>query len=547
MFPSSNYRYLRFFILRLLASLTCLLALTSCAKRETAVDAGLRTATLEISNGGEPGELDPHVINAGPDYQVVPAFFEGLLNFEPTSLAPTPGVAERWIVSPDGLTYTFTLRANAKWSNGDPFTSADFLYSFRRALSPALGSQYTLLFDPVRGAADYAAGKLTDFSAVGFAAPDPHTVVMTLAHPTPYFLGMIAGNPIWFPVHRATIERHGKIDQRGTGWTRAGHLVGNGAFTLKEWRPNQVIVAEKSPHYWDAAQVRLQTLRIHAIDSLDAEERSFRAGQLHIANLPLAKANTLFAAKSPLLQVTPGLSSTFINVNTTRPALNDARVRRALSLALDLPRIAARIAPASMIPADGIVPTGMAGYSRQARVTFDPAAARVLLAAAGFPGGVGFPKLELSTGAGGSLEFPQALQQSWRTELGIQIEIITRESRTHWDQMHAKNYDLALGGWNADYPDASTFLDLWKSGGGWNFTHWADARYDALLAQAGTTPDPALRLTQLQACEARLLEEMPVIPIAFSRFLRLIHPSVRGWPASSTDRPDYRPIWLAAP
>ena len=124
---------------------------------------------------------------------------------------------------------------------------------------------------------------------------------------------------------------------------------------------------------------------------------------------------------------------------------------------------------------------------------------------------------------------------------------MNRESRTHWDQMHAKNYDLALAGWNADYPDASTFLDLWKSGGGWNFSQWNDARYDALLALAATALDPAARLAHLQACEARLLEEMPVIPLSFDRFLRLVPPSVRGWPANSTDRPDSRPVWLAAP
>lgn len=533
--------------LPLLAALSGFLALPSCAKRETAVDAGLRTATLEIGNTGEPGELDPHIINSAPDYQVVPALFEGLLNFEPATLAPTPGVAERWTISPDGLTYTFHLRPNAKWSNGDACTAADFLYSFRRALSPALGSQYTLLFHPVRGAADYASGKLTDFASVGFAAPDPHTLILTLAHPTPYLLGMIAGNPVWFPVHRATIERHGTIDQRGTGWTRAGHLVGNGAFRLTEWRPNQVIVAEKSPHYWDAAHVRLQTLRFHAIDSLDAEERSFRAGQLHVAHLPPAKATALLAAKSPLLQITPGLNSAFINVNTTRPALHDARIRRALALALDLPRIAASVNSARMLPADGIIPPGMAGYTRAARLASDPATARTLLAAAGFPGGAGFPKLELSTATGGAHELAQAIQQSWRTELGVQVAIVNRESRTHWDQMHAKNYDLALAGWNADYPDASTFLDLWKSGGGWNFSQWNDAHYDALLALAATALDPAARLAHLQACEARLLEEMPVIPLSFDRFLRLVHVSVRGWPANSTDRPDYRPVWLAAP
>ena len=171
--------------------------LSSCSRSETAVDAGIRTNTLEIANTGEPGELDPHVINAAPDYQVITAFFEGLLNVDPATLEPQPGVAERWTVSADGLTHTFALRANARWSNGDPLTAEDFLYSFRRALSPALGSQYTALYTAVRGAAAFAAGQSKNFGSVGFAAPDPHTLVVTLAQPTPYFLGIVAGNPVW--------------------------------------------------------------------------------------------------------------------------------------------------------------------------------------------------------------------------------------------------------------------------------------------------------------------------------------------------------------
>lgn len=530
---------------RLLSTVICLLTLAACSKRETPVEAGLRTGTLEVGNTGEPGELDPHVINAAPDYQVITAFFEGLINADPTTLAPTPGVAERWNVSPDGLTYTFTLRADAQWSNGDALTSADFLYSFRRALSPALGSQYTLLYAPVRGATDYAAGQLTDFSAVGFAAPDPRTVVVTLVQPTPYFLGMIASNPVWAPVHRATIERHGKIDQRGTGWTRPERIVTNGPFLLREWRPNQVIVAEKSPLYWDAAHVRLNTLRIHAIDSLDTQERAFRAGQLHLAEVSDAKASALHAARSPALVATPGLNASFINVNTARPPLNDVRVRRALALVLDLPHLIARVSPVRLAPADGIVPPGMPGYTRGARLTTDVAAARALLVAAGFPGGAGLRKLEFSSQTATSLEVVQAIQEAWRIELGVTVDLVRRESRTHWDQMHLKQYDLAYGGWNADYPDASTFLELWTSTGGWNFTNWADPRYDTILATAARSLAPATRLHELQAAEARLLEEMPVIPVGFQRFLKLVHPSVRDWPANPTDRPDYRPLRLA--
>ncbi|MCX6951831.1 MAG: peptide ABC transporter substrate-binding protein [Verrucomicrobia bacterium] len=246
----------------LLALLGLLSVFTSaCARRESTTAAADRTQTLHVGIGGEPSELDPHLINAPPDFRAVFAFFEGLLTHDPVTLGPRPAVAERWEMSADGLTYTFHLRANARWSNGDPLTSADFLYSFRRALSPALGSQYTLLYNPVRGAADYAAGKLTDFNQVGFAAPDPQTLVVTLGRPTPYFLSLVTGNPVWFPVHRATIERYGRIDQRGTAWTRPDRIVSNGPFVLKEWRPLQRLVGEKSLTYWNAAPVHARCSR----------------------------------------------------------------------------------------------------------------------------------------------------------------------------------------------------------------------------------------------------------------------------------------------
>jgi len=519
-----------------------------CSRRVTAVDEGDRTQTLHVGNAGEPGELDPHVINSPPDYQIITALFEGLLTAEPNTLAPLPGVAERWDASADGLTYTFHLRASARWSNGDPLTAEDFLYSFHRALSPALASQYTFLFHAVRGADAFAAGKLTDFSQVGFSAPDPRTLVVRLARPTPYFPGIITGNPIWFPVHRATIERHGRIDQRGTGWTRPESFVGNGPFVLKEWQPNQVIVAEKSPTYWDAAHVRLHAVHFHAIDSDDTQELAFRAGQLHVtSSVPAAKATAYFAANSPLLLRTPQLLIRFIDVNTARPPLNDQRVRLALALALDRTRFCERLEPARMTPAYSIVPDGMPGYRPFVRLKEDPAAARALLAEAGFPNGTGFPPLEFSSETGAPLELVQAIQEAWRTQLGIKVSLLRRESRTHWDALHLKQYDLAYGGWAADYPDASAFLDLWKGDGGWNFTSWSDAHYDELLAAAASETDPAARLKRLQVAESRLVNELPVIPLSFDRDVRLIQPSVHGWATNPLLRPDYKSVWLAAP
>lgn len=532
-------------VLLLIALVAC--ATTACSRRESVVAAGDRTQTLHVSIGGEPSELDPHVINAPPDFRVAYALFEGLLRAEPHTLEPQPGVAERWTISDDGRTYTFHLRANAKWSNGDPITSEDFLFAFRRALSPALGSQYTVLFSAVRGAEAFAAGKLTDFAAVGFAAPDSRTVVITLAQPTPYFLSIISMNPVWYPVHRGTIEKLGRADQRGTGWTRPEHFVGNGPFVLKEWRPNHGILVQKSPTYWEADRVRLQAIRFHPIDSVDSEERAFRAGQLHLTqSVPVARVAAYRAEKSPALVITPQLTARFITVNTTRSVLKDPRVRRALSLALDRRRFSERILHGTEGPAFNLVPEGTPGYRPDAVAAEDAELARTLLAEAGFPGGAGFPALTLARETGGAGEFHQAIQEAWRTQLGIHIAIAESESRTHWSTMQLKQYDLAVAGWNGDYADASSFLDLFVTGGGWNFTNWGDAGYDRLIAEAAGELNPEKRLKILQDAEAKLLEAMPIIPLTFARNRYLKAASVRDWPDNVLDRPDYRPVWLEA-
>lgn len=537
--------------------LATLALLTACSRRDTSTSPSSTTSspsfaasaaanTLHVSIGGEPSELDPHIINAPPDYHAIQAFFEGLAMNDPATLGPRPAVAERWDVSTDGLTYTFHLRANARWSNGDALTSADFLYSVRRALSPALGSQYTLLFNPVRGATDYAAGKLTDFNQVGFAAPDPRTLVVTLARPTPYFLSLVAGNAVWFPVHRATIERHGKIDQRGTAWTRPERIVSNGPFVLKEWRSNQKLVGEKSPTYWNAASVRLAAVHLHAIDSPDTEERAFRTGQLHVTrDIPITRFRAYRAEKSPLLHLTPLLTINFINVNTARPALADVRVRRALSLALDRTAYADRVQAGAVAPAFALIPPGLAGYRTPAPLTEDRAAAQRLLAEAGFPGGRGFPKFTLARPANASTEVFEAIQAGWRTVLGINVELVVAEPRTHWSNLQLKQFDLSYGGWAADYPDASTMLDLFAKDSGWNFTSWSDPRYDALLTDSGSDLHPPSRLAKLQQCEALLLDSLPVIPFSFPLRRILLQPTVRDWDRNALDRPDYAAAALA--
>jgi oligopeptide transport system substrate-binding protein len=322
--------------------------------------------------------------------------------------------------------------------------------------------------------------------------------------------------------------------------------VSNGPFILKEWRPNQKLVGEKSATYWNAASVRLAAVHLHAIDSPDTEERAFRTGQLHVTrDIPITRFRAYRAEKSPLLHLTPLLTINFINVNTARPALADVRVRRALSLALDRTAYAERVQAGAVAPAFALIPPGLAGYRTPAPLTEDRASAQLLLAEAGFPGGRGFPKFTLARPANATTEVYEAIQASWRTVLGIDVELVVAESRTHWSNLQLKQYDLAYGGWSADYPDPSTILDLFAQDSGWNFTGWTDPRYDALLADSSSDLNPATRLAKLQQCEALLLETLPVIPFNFPLRRVLLQPTVRHWTLNALDRPDYAATTLA--
>lgn len=526
--------------------LLSVLCLTACAPRETRVMQGNATGTLHVGSPGEPSELDPHVINAPPDFRIVPMLFEGLVKGDPATLAAEPAVAESWSLSPDRLTYTFRLRPDAKWSNGDPITSGDFLFSWQRALTPALGSQYTFLFSDVVGADDFAAGRSRDFTTVGFAAPDARTVTVTLRQPTPYFLSNMANNPIWSPVHEPTLAAAGPVTGRGTGWTRPESFVGNGPFVLTAWRPNDAIRLEKSVTYWDAARVELNALVYHAYDGAATEELAYRAGQLHrTAWVPVSKLRGYREQPDSPLHEIDALISRFINVNTARAPFDDVRVRRAFALAIDRDAIADHIFLNTATPAYRIVPTGMPDYPTDGDFEVDVAEARQLLAAAGYPDGQGFPLVELSIEAGSSGNLTEALQARWLDVLNVRIEIITSESRVHWSKLNQKDYALAVGGWVADYPDATSYLDLWKTGSGWNFTNWHSAGYDQALAKAAAEFDPESRRQKLRQAEGILMQHMPVIPIVFEKDTMLIHPSMKNFTPNAMDRPDYSTVRLA--
>lgn len=520
---------------------------TGCAPRETRVEQGNREGILHVGSPGEPSELDPHIINAPPDFRIVPMLFEGLLRGHPATLAPEPGVAESWELSADGRTYTFHLREDALWSNGEKITSEDFMFSWRRALTPALGSQYTFLMTDVVGADDFYAGRIDDYAAVGFGAPDDRTVTITLKQPIPYFLSNLANNAIWLPVHRATIEATGAISDRSSGWTKPENFVGNGPYVLTDWRPNETITIAKAKTYWAADRVEINAVVYHAFDNASTEELTFRAGQLHrTVWVPMSKVPGYREQEnSPMIEV-DSLIARFVNINVERPPFDDVRVRRAFALAINRASLAEHVYLHTAVPARRIVPTGMPDYPRDHDFTYDPDAARALLAEAGYPGGANFPQVIFSQEGGGSANSAEALQAQWQSELNVTVEINISEPRVHWDKLNRKDFTLALGGWTADYPDATTYLDLWKIGSGYNFTHWEDARYDQALAAAAAELNPEVRMTKLRAAEGFLMEHMPIIPIVFEKDKMLIHPSMKNFTPNAMNRPDYSTVALKA-
>jgi hypothetical protein len=502
--------------------------------------------TLHASIGGEPSELDPHIINAPPDYQAVQAFFEGLAMNDPVTLGPRPAVAERWDVSADGLTYTFHLRATARWSNGDALTSADFLYSFRRALSPALGSQYTLLFNPVRGAADYAAGKLTDFNQVGFAAPDPRTLVVTLARPTPYFLSLVAGNPVWFPVHRATIERHGKIDQRGTAWTRPERIVSNGPFVLKEWRPNQKLVGEKSATYWGAASVRLAAVHLHAIDSPDTEERAFRTGQLHVTRDIPSRASAPTAPKNPRSSTSRRCSRS-VSLTSTPPAPPSpmcacAAPSRSPSTAPPTPNASKPAPSPPPSPSSRPASPATARPRPSPKIAPPPNASSpkpVSPAAAAFPSSPS-PAPPTPPPKSSKPSKPRGAPSSASTSNSSSPNPAPTGAISNSNN---STYPTAVGPPTTPTPPPSSTSSP-KTAAGISPTGPTRA-IDTLLADSSSDLHPPSRLAKLQQCEALLLEAMPVIPFNFPLRRVLLQPTVRDWTLNALDRPDYASAALA--
>lgn len=397
----------------------------------------------------------------------------------------------------------------------------------------------TLVLERLLGHIDAGEPDLFEKAQVGIRVPDPHTLVVALREPVPYLPSMTR-HTTWFPVPRHVILRYGKMTDRFTDWSKKGNLVGNGPFRLHEWRFNHFIEVRRNPYYWDAANVGLNGIRFLPIENPYTEARSFLAGQLHTTySLPAELLKRTRERYPQYLRTEPYVGTVFLRFNTTRPGLDNPKVRQALSLAIHREELCKYIYE-GFSPAHSLTPK-LGDYQPPDILRHNMEKAKALLAEAGHPGGKGLPAYAILT----SRPHPavEALQQAFR-ELGIRVTVEQKDWGSYIAAQQSLNFDMAMAGWIGDYLDATTFLDMWTKDNGNNNTGWSSSVYEGLLREAAQQADTADRMAILAQAETLLLEEAPIAPIAWYSRLYLHRPEVRGWHPLVLDNHPWKNITL---
>ena len=530
-------------------SLTLSLFLSGCDLGPSNVESGTRDQVLHLGNGTEPKDLDPHSVTGVPEHNIISALFEGLVSVNPKTLAPEPGIAASWTIANDGKRYTFAIRDNAKWSNGDPVTADDFVWSWKRMLLPAMASEYAYQLFTVKNAKQFNHGDITDFNQVGVKALNAKTLQVDLENPTPYFLSLLAHYST-YAVHPPTILKFGAIDEAGTLWTRPGNFVGNGPFLLDEWRLNYIIRVSKNPLYWDSENVQLNEIVFYPIDQVQTEERMFKTGALHAtSSIPVDKI-AVYQQKDPeKISIDPYLGTYYYRINVNVEPLDNPNVRKALSMAINRDLLVSSITKGGQLAAYTFTPPNTQGYyAATSPITFDIAAARELLSEAGFPNGEGFPEIELTYNTSdGHRRIAVAIQQMWKDALNIDIRLSNQDWKVYLSRIQSMDYSIARAAWIGDYPDPNTFLDMFISGGGNNQTGWSNPEYDRLIALAASQTNQQQRYRTFQQAEAILMDESPIIPIYTYTRVLLKHPQLQGWYPNILDQHPYKHVYLQEP
>jgi oligopeptide transport system substrate-binding protein len=502
-----------------------------------------------FNNASDPRFLDPQLLNSVSEHHLLMALSEGLVSEKADHDSEVePAVAVRWEPNADSSEWTFHLRPGVVWSDGRPITAEDFVWSYRRMLTKKLAAEYSQMLYVIKNGEAFYNGTVPA-EALGVTAIDPQTLKLTLVGPTPHLLLMLCHTSFW-PVPRHCIEAHGEpLDRMNVAWMKPENFVSNGPFILKENLFRQFIDTVRNPRYWDVANVKLDGVRFYAIEGTATEELLFRRELLHATQeVPLDKLPTFRKDHSDIVHITPNFACYFYRFNIKRPPFDDPRIRRAMALTIDRESLVTNVTRGGQLPAFGIVPP-MQGYQGQKTFSFNVAEAQKLLAEAGFPNGKGFPthlkifinKLESHA------SIAQAIQSMWKQHLNIEIGIIQQEFSVYLDSQNRRDFDVMRAGWNGDYFDPATFIEMWMSDNGNNNTGWKSPAYDELVRSATQARSPEDRFRILEKAEAMVQAETPFIPIYHYTKTHLLHPSVKGWHPKLLDNHPWKHMDLVWP
>ncbi|WP_237068333.1 peptide ABC transporter substrate-binding protein [Microbulbifer guangxiensis] len=486
----------------------------------------------------EPTSLDPQ-IGMGNEIYIHRDLLEGLVSVDADGEL-APAVAERWETA-DGLTYTFTLRRDARWSNGDPVTAHDFVFSWQRLVDPATASPYGWYLGAagIAHAAAINRGEVQPES-LGVAALDDHTLQVTLSEPTGYFVDMLTHTST-FPLPARTVRKH------GNGWARPGKHVGNGPFQLAEWVVNERIVLESNPYYWDRESVKLQKVTFLPIRDAAAELKRYLAGELDITyQIPESQISRLREEFPDHLHLEPFLGTRFIWFNTRHQPLNDPRVRKALAYAIDRKTITQQVMGTGEVPSFTLTPPGYlgnsdfeAGWGQWTQVEREERA-RELYEQAGYSAD---NPLHIEMIGNGRISI--ALAAMWKRVLGVEATLgAAQEFKVYLKNLDEGNFQVATGTWWGDYIEPSTMLNLMLTGAGTNSSGYANRTFDALMNASKHEQDEKKRMALYQQAEEILAEDMPIAPLFQFTSARLAKPYVAGYRAHPLNHLSSKSLWI---
>lgn len=487
---------------------------------------------LRRGNGSEPESLDPAKVESVPASRILNDIDEGLVTLD-ASDRPVPAAAQSWQVSSDGLVYTFHLRPGLQWSDGSPLTAEDFVYGIRRVVDPVSQSASTFLTFPIKNAEAIAEGKIKDLTQLGVEAVDATTLRFTLVRPTPYWVAAMS-HPKFLPVKQSLVEKY------GDSFTQPGKLVSNGPFVLQDWTPQSRIVLVKNPKFHDAAQVHLDKVIFQPIESESEEFSRYRAGELDVTYfMPSQQADLIRQNMGAELRSEPSLTMDYLAFNMRRPPFGkEPRLRQALSMVVDRQALVDKTVKTGAPVEYSVVPSvGMPGYIDQSAdwawlpMADKIAAAQELYREAGYSADKPL-QIELHILASDNTrKIALAVAGMWQSALGVKTSIVAEDFNTLVEHRHRRDSDLQVFwyAWAADYPDPTTFLDLFTSGSPENDTGYSNPAYDKLIAEAERTADEYRRTGLLQDAEELLVHDDPMIPLYARAQPYLVKPWVRGY------------------